>query len=105
MSKSYKKWSKKEKLAILKAAEEEGVVSACRKHEVSTATYYNWKKIYDLHGETGFQQDKSSQDQLYKKLEEENRRLKKLLVDKDLALEVQKEFLKKKFGTDDPRRI
>ncbi len=41
MSKSYKKWSKEEKLAILKAAEEEGVVSACRKHEVSTATYYN----------------------------------------------------------------
>lgn len=104
MSKSYKKWSKKEKLAVLKAAEEEGVISACRKHDVSTATFYNWKKIYDLHGEAGFQQDKSS-DQLYKKLEEENRRLKKLLVDKDLALEVQKEFLKKKFGTDDPKKI
>ena len=105
MSKSYKRWSKQEKLTILKAAEEEGVVSACRKHEVSTATFYHWKKVYDQHGEAGFQQDKPSSDQQYKKLEEENRRLKKLLVDKDLALEVQKELLKKKFGTDDPRKI
>lgn len=105
MSKSYKKWSKKEKLTILKAAEEEGVVSACRKHEVSTATFYHWKKIYEQHGEAGFQQDKPSSGQQYKKLEEENRRLKKLLVDKDLALEVQKELLKKKFGTDDPKKI
>ena len=104
MSKSYKKWSKQEKIKILQAAEQEGVVSACRKHDVSTATFYNWKKVYDQHGEAGFQQDTST-DQLYKKLEEENRRLKKLLVDKDLALEVQKELLKKKFGTDDPRKI
>ena len=33
MSKSYKRWSKKEKLTIVEAAEEEVVVSACRKHE------------------------------------------------------------------------
>ena len=46
---------------------------------------------------------KSPEDKRYKNLEEENRRLKKLLVDKDLALETQKELLKKKFGTV-PRR-
>ena len=51
------------------------MVSVCRKHEVSPAPYFNWKKIFDLHGEAGFQQDKSAQDQLCKKLEEENRRL------------------------------
>lgn len=105
MSKSYKKWSKQEKIKILQAAEQEGVVSACRKHDVSTATFYNWKKVYDQHGEAGFQQGKSAENQRYKKLEEENRRLKKLLVDKDLALEVQKEIVKKKFGTDDIRKI
>lgn len=105
MSKSYKKWSKQEKIKILQAAEQEGVISACRKHDVSTATYYNWKKVYDQHGEAGFQQDKSAENQRYKKLEEENRMLKKLLVDKDLALEAQKEIVKKKFGTDDLRKI
>jgi transposase-like protein len=35
MSKSYKRWSKQEKIKILQAAEQEGVISACRKHEVS----------------------------------------------------------------------
>ena len=105
MSKSYKKWSKQEKIKILEAAEQEGVISACRKHDVSTATYYNWKKVYDQHGEAGFKQNKSAESQRYKKLEEENRILKKLLVDKDLALEAQKEVVKKKFGTDDLRKI
>ena len=62
MSKSYKRWSKQEKIKILQSAEQEGVISACRKHEVSTATFYHWKKIYDQHGEAGFQQDKSSSD-------------------------------------------
>lgn len=105
MSKSYRRWSKKEKLTILKEAEQEGVVQTCRKFDVSSATFYHWKKAYDAHGEAGFSETKSPADKKYKNLEEENRRLKKLLVDKDLALETQKELLKKKFGTDDPRRI
>jgi len=104
MSRNYKRWSKQEKLTILRDAEEEGVVQACRKHDVSTATFYNWKKIYDAYGESGFSQSRDS-DQRYKQLETENQRLKKLLVDKELALEAQKELLKKKFGTDDPRKI
>jgi putative transposase len=110
MSKSYKRWSKKEKLIILRAAEQEGIIQTCRKFDVSSATFYHWKKVYDTHGEAGFSETKSPEDKRFKNLEpgrraEENRRLKKLLVDKDLALETQKELLKKKFGTDDPRRI
>jgi len=102
MSKSYKRWSKKEKLTILRAAEQEGIVQTCRKFDVSSATFYHWKKVYDAHGEAGFSETKSPEDKRFKNLEDENRRLKKLLVDKDLALETQKELLKKKFGTDDP---
>jgi putative transposase len=105
MNKSYKRWSKKEKLTILREAEQEGVVQTCRKFDVSSATYYHWKKVFDAYGEAGFSETKSSADKQYKNLEEENRRLKKLLVDKDLALEAQKEMLKKKFGTDDPKKI
>jgi putative transposase len=40
-----------------------------------------------------------------KQKEEENRILRKLLSDKDIELEVQRELLKKKFGTSDPRKI
>jgi putative transposase len=105
MSKSYKRWSKVEKLTVLREADQEGAVKTCRKYDVSSATYYHWKNIYDAYGEAGFSETKSPTDKKYKDLEEENRRLKKLLVDKDLALEAQKEMLKKKFGTDDPRKI
>jgi putative transposase len=40
-----------------------------------------------------------------KEAEEENRILRKLLSDKEIELEVQRELLKKKFGTSDPRKI
>lgn len=40
-----------------------------------------------------------------KQAEEENRILRKLLSNKEIELEVQRELLKKKFGTSDPRKI
>jgi putative transposase len=40
-----------------------------------------------------------------KQSEEENRILRKLLSNKDIELEVQRELLKKKFGTSDSRKI
>ena len=104
MSKKQKRWGKQEKFTILQEASQEGVIVTCRKHEVSTATFYNWKKVYDTCGEAGFRQNGSA-DWDYRKLEEENRRLKKLLVEKELALEVQAERLKKKFGTADIRKL
>ena len=87
MSKKQKRWSKQAKLAILRQGSQEGVLVTCRKHDVSTATFYNWKKVYDTYGEAGFVQNGST-DRDYRRLEEENRRLKKLLVEKKLALEV-----------------
>ena len=42
----YKKWTLKEKLEILSASEELGVVEACRKYSVSSGTFYNWKKNF-----------------------------------------------------------
>ena len=40
-----------------------------------------------------------------KEVEEENRILRKLLSDREIELEIQRELLKKKFGTSDPRKI
>ena len=40
-----------------------------------------------------------------KQSQEENRILRKLLGNKEIELEVQRELLKKKFGTSDPRKI
>ena len=101
----YKKWSLTEKLEILSSAEEVGVVSACRKYGVSTATFYGWKRKYDNYGEAGLKVTYDARSKELKQSEEQNRVLRKLLCDKEVELEVQRELLKKKFGTSDPKKI
>ncbi len=101
----YKRWSLSEKLEILTSAEEIGVVETCRKFNVSTGTFYNWKKKFDHKGEDGLKVNYDIKSKEFKQVEEENRVLRKLLGNKDIELEVQRELLKKKFGTSDPRKI
>ena len=101
----YKKWSLEEKLMILSCSEEMGVVETCRKYSVSTGTFYSWKKKFDHKGEEGLKVTYDTKSKELKQAEEENRILRKLLSNKDIELEVQRELLKKKFGTSDPRKI
>jgi|SRR5690554_605910 putative transposase len=101
----YKKWSLTEKLEILSSAEEIGVVSACRKYSLSTGTFYSWKRKYDNHGEAGLKVTYDVKSKELKQAEEQIRILRKLLCDKEVELEVQRELLKKKFGTSDPKKI
>ena len=101
----YKKWSLEEKLMILSCSEEIGVVETCRKYSVSTGTFYSWKKKFDHKGEEGLKVTYDTKSKELKQAEEENRILRKLLSNKDIELEVQRELLKKKFGTSDPRKI
>jgi putative transposase len=101
----YKKWSLAHKLEILSYSEEKGVVDACRKFGVSTGTFYSWKKKHEIHGEAGLKVTYDTKSKEHKQSEEENRILRKLLSNKEIELEVQRELLKKKFGTSDPRKI
>ena len=101
----YKKWSLKEKLEILACSEELGAVEACRKYSVSSGTLYSWKKKHESQGEAGLKVTYDIRSKELKNAEEENRILRKLLSNKEIELEVQRELLKKKFGTSDPRKI
>lgn len=101
----YKRWTLKEKLEILEHAQEFGVVETCRKFSVSTGNYYSWCKKFDAQGEAGLKNTYHKKSKELRKSEEENRVLRKLLADKEIELEVQRELLKKKFGTSDPRKI
>ncbi|MDM1391155.1 transposase [Myroides marinus] len=101
----YKKWSLSDKLSILQEAEENGAIETCRKHSLSTGTFYSWKKKFDSQGESGLMPAVSDKSKELKKAEEENKILRKLLSDKEIELEVQRELLKKKFGTSDPKKI
>jgi len=100
-----KQWSVSEKLSIIEEASNGEVVETCRKYGVSSATFYNWRKKFETKGEDGLRVNYDSSNAELKKAEEENRLLRKLLADKEIELEIHKELLKKKFGTDDPRKI
>jgi len=88
-----------EKLEILASSEEIGIVETCRKYRVSTGTFYDHKE------EDSLKVNYDNKSEEFKQVEEENRVLRKLLGNKEIELEVQRELLKKKFGTSDPRKI
>ena len=73
----------KEHQAGLSAAE------LCRKHGISDATFYNWRSKYG-----GME---ASEAKRLKALEDENKRLKKLLAESMLDVATLKELLGKNF--------
>ena len=84
------KFSDSQILAILKQAEEGmPIPELCRKHGISSATFYNWRSKYGG-------MDASLMKRL-RELEEENRRLKKMYTEERLKAEIVQEALEKKW--------
>lgn len=76
-------------VAILREAERSGTIkTVCRKYGISEQTFYRWKKMYGGLGVTEVQR--------IKQLEKENAELKKLAGEQALALQVQRDMMKKK---------
>ncbi|PKG44269.1 transposase [Psychroflexus sp. MES1-P1E] len=101
----YKKWTLEQKLEILSVSEEIRIVEVRRKYSLSTGTFYSWKNKFELKGAAGLKVTYATNSKELKESQEENRVLRKLLSDREIELEVQRELLKKKFGTSDPRKI
>jgi putative transposase len=77
-------------VAILKEVEVGGQTGeVCRRHGISEQTFYRWKSKYG-----GMQKGDAAR---LKQLEEENRRLKKLVADQALDVQILKELLGKDF--------
>ena len=92
-----RKFSKEEKLSILKEAQENGVNATLLKHGIYPVTYYSWKKKYEEMGEAGFRHGMTPEHlKEIKRLEKENALLKKLLAEKELEGHLKDELLKKK---------
>jgi putative transposase len=83
------KFTEEQIIAALKLAEGSSVDEVCRKIGVSRNTFYAWKKKYGG-------MDVNDARRL-KQLEDENRRLKKLVADQALDLQMVREVLSKKF--------
>jgi putative transposase len=63
------------------------------------------RKKHEIHREAGLKVTYDTKSKEHKQAEEENRVLRKLLSDREIELEVQRELVKKKFGPSDPRKI
>jgi len=94
-----RKFSKKEKLDLIKEASEQGVTSTLEKHGIYPATFYSWKKKFDTMGEEGFRHGITPAHlKEIKRLEKENDLLKKLLAEKELEGRLKDELIKKKYA-------
>lgn len=74
---------------ILREADKVPVADVAKKHGVSDQTVYLWRKRYG-------QLDMADVRQM-RSLEQENARLKKLLAERDLEIEVMKEVTRKMY--------
>ena len=91
-----RRFTKEEKLKVLKDASEHGVKETLDKYGVYPATYYSWKKKFASMGEEGFRHGitKAKLKEM-KRLEKENEILKALVAEKELEIRMLKELRKK----------
>lgn len=90
-----RKFSPEERLSILKEGEREGSAATCRKYTLSPSLYLRWKKKYLEKGIQGLKPAYKRIDPVVRELEQENDRLKRIIANQALELEVKSELLKK----------
>lgn len=83
------RFSEEQIVNLLREADRTSVSAVAKAHGVSDQTLYNWKQRYG-----GMAQDEVKR---LRQLEQENARLKKLLAERDLEIEVMKEINAKKW--------
>ena len=85
-----KRFTEEQIVAILREAEagDKTVAELARQHGISEPTFYGWRRKYG-----GMEQ---AEVRRLKDLEKENARLKRLLAERELEIDVIKDLLKKK---------
>ncbi len=76
-------------VAILREADRDPIAGVAKKHGISEQTIYTWRKRFGVL--------QSDDVRRLRQLETENARLKKLVAERDLEIEVMKEIAAKKW--------
>src|SRR4029079_5104936 len=84
------RFTEEQMVAIVREADREQVSVVAKRHGVREKTIYIWRKRFG-----GFQ---ANDVRRLRQLEAENARLKKLVAERDLEIEVMKEVAAKKWG-------
>ncbi len=95
MTKSRRKFSPEERLAIVQESEREGSTETCRKYNLSPSLLSKWRQRYLQKGIEGLKPMYKRVDPHIREIELENERLKKIVAKQALQIEVQGELLKK----------
>ena len=84
-------------VAILQAAEkgDKTILALCREYGVSENTFYRWRHRFGF-SPTGATSADVAKIRELEKVEKENQRLKRLLAERDLEVDILKELLAKK---------
>ena len=83
------RFSEEQMVKILREADKTPVAEVAKRHGVSDQTIYSWRKRFGAL--------EAADVKRLRHLEQENGRLKKLVADRDLELEVLKEITRKKW--------
>lgn len=88
-----KRFSEEQIVSILREAQsgQKTVEQLCRDHGIATPTYYAWKRKYSAMDEPDVKR--------LRELEKENVRLKRILAERDVEIDVMKEIIEKKLPT------
>jgi putative transposase len=86
-----KRYKAEQIVRILQEAEQadSSIGDLCRRYEISEATFYRWRKVYG--------NMKVPEVRRLRELEQENSRLKRIVAERDLEIDVMKEVLGKKY--------
>jgi len=90
-------FSVEEKISILEEAKLNGVSVTLRKFNIGSTLYYKWRDKFDLSGIDGLKSTYNRESVEVKRLKDENLRLKRLLAEKEVELQIQGELIKKKY--------
>ena len=81
------RFTEEQMVAIIREADREPISAVAKRHEISEQTIYTWRKR--------FGRLQANDVRRLKQLEGENARLKKLVAERDLEIEVMKEVAAK----------
>jgi transposase-like protein len=83
------RFTEEQMVTILRDADEKSVPEVAKKHGVCSQTIYGWRKHFGTLEPADVKR--------LRQLEHENQRLKKMVADRDLELDVLKEITRKKW--------
>ncbi len=97
--KTRRRWKAEEKLAILKEVKEgNSLAEISRKYSIDPSMLTRWRESYETFGLEGLKSHSTAIEPGLRKLKKENERLKKLLAEKELEVQMLSEAYKKKIG-------